>query len=190
MPTLALPEKVLQLEEAFAESRIPHAFGGAIALAYYATPRATIDLDVNVFVGVTRADEVLRVVETLGAGPISRGERERLGREEQARIPWQGTPLDLFFAYDPFHESCYERRRRMPFDDATIHVLSAEDLLVFKAIFDRAKDRRDIEELVFAMADELDEGYVHAWLVRILGAGDPRHQWLHEVLRRGGQSQA
>ena len=33
--------------------------GGALALAYYATPRATIDIDVNVFVSVARAEEVL-----------------------------------------------------------------------------------------------------------------------------------
>ena len=53
----SLPEKVLLLEEGFAGRGIPHAFGGALALAYYATPRATVDIDVNVFVPVARADE-------------------------------------------------------------------------------------------------------------------------------------
>jgi Nucleotidyl transferase AbiEii toxin, Type IV TA system len=181
MPTL--PEKVLLLEEGLRQRRIPHAFGGAIALAYYATPRATIDIDLNVFVPVERADAVLSLLEALGAGPLAPDERARLERQEQARVLWGGTPVDLFFSYDPLHESCLERRRLVPFGDGdAIHVLSAEDLLVFKALFDRDKDRRDIAELVYAMAEELDAAYARRWLERIVGADDPRYRRLEEAL--------
>ena len=38
----SLPEKVLVIHEAFGDARIPYALGGALALAYYADPRATI----------------------------------------------------------------------------------------------------------------------------------------------------
>jgi len=180
-----LSEKVLLLEEAFDRRRIPHAFGGALALAYYAVPRATIDIDVNVFVGVARADDVLDALGTLGADPISREERARLRRDEQARVLWARTPLDLFFAYDPLHDSARERRRRMPFGDATLHVLSAEDLVVFKALFDRAKDWRDLEELAFAMGGELDLAYVRHWMGRILAPEDPRVRRLEATFAPG-----
>lgn len=175
MAGVSLAEKVLRIEVGLTERRIPHAFGGAVALAYYATPRATIDIDVNVFVGIERSEEVLDVLVTLGSEPITPAERARLDRDEQARIHWDATPIDLFFSYDPFHESCMERRRALPFGDGdTIHVLSAEDLVVFKAIFDRAKDRRDIDEVFFAMTGELDTRYVARWLRRIVGPEDPR----------------
>jgi hypothetical protein len=183
--TASLSEKVLLLEAGFRQRRIPHAFGGAIALAYYATPRATIDIDVNVFVPVARADAVLGLLETLGAEPLSDAERARLEREEQARVHWDRTPVDLFFAYDTLHASCLERRRLMPFGEGdSIHVLAAEDLLVFKALFDRDKDWRDIEELSFAVGDELDTAYAKGWLERILGEGAPRYRRLCEVLER------
>jgi len=182
-PTLS--EKVLLIEEGFARRRIPHAFGGAIALAYYATPRATIDIDVNVFAGVERADEVLGALEGLGAEPLRELERARLARDDQARVLWDGTPVDLFFAYDPLHESCLARRRRVPFGEGdAIHVLAPEDLLVFKALFDRDKDWRDIEELVYAMADELDADYARDWLARIAGERDARTRRLGEILDR------
>ena len=185
MATFSLSEKVLLIEEGFRQRRVPHAFGGAIALAYYATPRATIDIDVNVFLSVDRADEVLGLLEGLGAEPLSQQERARLERDEQARVHWDATPVDLFFSYDTLHDSCLERRQRMPFgEDDTIHVLAAEDLLVFKALFDRDKDWRDIEELVFAMADELDAAYAKSWLERIVGEQDPRYRRLREVLDR------
>ncbi len=185
MATASLPEKVLLIEEGFRQRRIPHAFGGAIALAYYATPRATIDIDVNVFVPVARADDVLGVLQVLGAEPLRAEERAQLERHEQVRIHWDRTPLDLFFSYDALHESCLERRQQMPFGDGdAIHVLAAEDLLVFKAVFDRDKDWRDIEELIYAMGDELDAAYATDWLERIVGGQDPRYRRLRELLAR------
>ncbi len=50
---LTLAKRVLAIDHAL--SSIPHAFGGALALAYYAEPRATIDIDLNVFVPVAPA---------------------------------------------------------------------------------------------------------------------------------------
>jgi hypothetical protein len=183
MADLSLSEKLLLLEEELTRRRIRHAFGGAIALAYYATPRATIDLDLNVFVGVAEAQSVLSLLRDLGADAPSESEQQRLERDGQARVSWQATPVDLFFSYDAFHDSCSERRQRMPFGDGdTIHVLSAEDLVVFKAIFDRAKDWRDIGELLFAMGDAFDAAYAKEWLARIVGPDDERYRRLEEAL--------
>lgn len=176
-PEPSLSEKVLLIEATMQSARIPHAFGGAIALAYYATPRATIDIDVNVFVESERADEVLSALARLGAEAPTDSERVRLARDGQARIRWGATPVDLFFSYDAFHDACMERRCAFPFgEDETIHVLAAEDLVVFKAIFDRDKDWRDITELVFAVGDELDADWVERWLDRIVGREDERYR--------------
>ncbi len=185
MPDLSLSEKLLTLEDELHRRRIPHAFGGAIALAYYAAPRATIDLDLNVFTSVDHAGDVLGTLEDLGAEEVGTHERARLARDGQLRVRWQATPVDLFFSYDAFHDSCYERRRRVPFGDGdTIHVLSAEDLVVFKAIFDRAKDWRDIDEVLFALGEEFDGDYARDWLTRIVGPEDERLTRLAEAIAR------
>ena len=39
-----------ELADVLERRSLPYAIGGAIALGFYATPRATIDVDVNVFV--------------------------------------------------------------------------------------------------------------------------------------------
>ena len=181
----SLSEKLLLLEEELGRSKVPHAFGGAIALAYYATPRATVDLDLNVFTAVEHAAAVLEVLERLGASPLEDTERARLARDGQTRARWDVTPIDLFFSYDAFHDSCAERRRVVPFGERDrIHILSAEDLVVFKAIFDRAKDWRDIDELLFAMGEAFDADYARDWLDRIVGAGDERYRKLAEAIDR------
>jgi len=174
MPAL-LDEKILALSGAFDAAEIPHAFGGALALAYWATPRATLDIDVNVFTASERAERVLSVLAGLGVAAPSAAERRQLAERGQLRCRWDHVPLDLFFAYDPLHESCRKRSLRVPFGaGASIPILSAEDLAVFKVLFDRAKDWRDLGELLFALGGELDADYALGWLRRILEPGDVR----------------
>jgi len=120
---------------------------------------------------VDEAEGVLAVLLPRGVAAAAPREEAALRRQAQLRVFWEHTPLDLFFAYDPLHDRCRERARRVPFGPGPeIPILSAEDLVVFKVLFDRPKDRRDIEEILFSLGDELDTTYVREWLARILPA--------------------
>lgn len=93
---------------------------------------------------------LLAVLGELGADVPNPGLLVLIERDEQVRVRWEGTPIDLFFAYDALHRSSMERRRRVDFYGDPIHVLSAEDLIVYKATFDRSKDWDDIAGMIFA----------------------------------------
>lgn len=42
-------EKIELVDEALTAAAVPHAFGGALALAYHVeSPRATVDIDLNI----------------------------------------------------------------------------------------------------------------------------------------------
>jgi hypothetical protein len=186
--TLLLDEKILAIGAAFDTAQIPHAFGGALALAYWATPRATLDIDVNVFAASEASGRVLGVLAGLGVAAPSEAERRGLAERGQVRCLWEHVPIDLFFAYDPLHESCRERAQRVPFGArASIPILSAEDLAIFKVLFDRAKDWRDLAELLFALGPDFDAEYAEKWLRRILDAGDHRLQRFEALLRGGDE---
>jgi len=180
-------EKIVAIEGALERADIPHAFGGANALAYYGTPRATADIDLNVFVPSSRANDVLAVLGGLGAATSSPKLVEFIERDGQARIFWEKTPIDLFFSYDPLHDSSMERRRLVNFGEDTIHVLSAEDLMVYKAVFNREKDWRDIADMIYAAEGNLDFGYVRSWLARILSDDDPQLAQFECLVETGGQ---
>lgn len=178
----SLDEKVARIAVSLAERRVPHAFGGALALAYYAEPRATVDVDLNVFVPVDRARVVLEPLEELGV-TVDRADVEgRARREGQVRVRWGRTPIDLFFSYDPFHESCAGRVREVPFGEDRIPILAAEDLVLFKATFDRRKDWIDIEQVLFTTAGKFDIGYARRWMDRLVGSDDPRREKLEDAL--------
>jgi len=181
-------EKLVAIEAVLASAEIPHAFGGANALAYYGTPRATADIDLNVFVPASRASDVLAVLCQLGATTSSpKMTIELIERDGQARIFWQKTPIDLFFSYDPLHQSSMERRRLVDFGGDKIHVLSAEDLMVYKAVFNREKVWRDIAEMIYAAEGSLDFEYVRSWLTRIVSGDDPQLARFERLVEAGGQ---
>ncbi|HYL51038.1 MAG TPA: nucleotidyl transferase AbiEii/AbiGii toxin family protein [Acidimicrobiia bacterium] len=180
VPTL--PEKVVSLARALEESELPYAFGGALALAYYAEPRATVDIDVNVFVSPKAFRTVVKALEPLGVEATDTDRRSAL-RDGQVRLWWGNTPVDLFFATDDFHSHVARRTRLVPFGDDTIRVLAAEDLLVCKAVFDRRKDWIDIEQVLLLTAGTLDLAEVRRWLVAILGGGDARRVRFEAAVR-------
>jgi hypothetical protein len=178
----ALDEKIVLAHRALEDARIPHAFGGALALAYYAEPRATIDVDINVFVSPRRAGRTLDALAGLGAVAERGALLGRARRDGQARMRWGRTPFDLFFSYDPFHEACYAARRTVPFGDADIPILAPEHLIVCKTVFDRRKDWLDIEQILFTTARELDVIEVRTWSERILGTTDRRTKRLSRLV--------
>jgi Nucleotidyl transferase AbiEii toxin, Type IV TA system len=181
-PEPALGDKVSALARTLESGGVPFAFGGALALAYYAEPRATVDVDVNVFVAPDTVDRVAEVLEPLGIR-ASAADRRLVRRDGQVRLYWGATPVDLFFAYDAFHFHAEQRVRRVPFGPGTILVLAPEDLLVCKAVFNRRKDWIDIEQMLLLTAGTLDLDDVRRWVVAIVGGDDDRVQRFERAVR-------
>jgi hypothetical protein len=178
MPTLA--EKIVAIDAALDAASVPHAFGGALALAFHVEePRATRDIDVNVFVLPGRAAEVFGALP--GDVVWSDADVELVERDGQIRVFWDATPLDIFFSTHAFHDLAWLELERVPFAGSTLPILAATELVVFKAFFDRTRDWADIEAMLEARTPD-----VHAalgWLVDLLGADDARVGRLRELLR-------
>jgi hypothetical protein len=161
-----LGDQLLAIHHAFEAVHLPHAIGGAIALGYCTLePRATRDLDVNVFTGPERAKEVFAA---LPAGVAFSGlSLEQAERDGQVRLRGGTTPIDLFLSVLPFHDHVAAHVRLVPFEGHMIPVLSCTGLAVFKAMFDRPRDWVDIEAMVEARAVDLDEA--RRWVVTMVG---------------------
>jgi hypothetical protein len=178
---MTLPEKLVALHRSLAQRRIPHAFGGAIALAYWTLdPRGTSDIDVNLFVPATRCERALRALPEEVAQP--EGIEDTIGRDGQIRLWWDETPVDLFFDSVPLHEDAARHRKTVAFAGTRIPVLGPAELAVFKAMFDRTRDWADIEAML--AAGTLDVDAVRAELRTIFSDDDPRFPRLDEALSR------
>ena len=178
---MTLPEKVLALHRALATKRIPHAFGGALALAYWTQdPRGTSDIDLNVFVPAADSSVVLEALPAGVARPD--GTAEAIAKHGQVRLWWDETPIDLFFDYVPVHADAARHSREVPFAGTDIPILGPVELTVFKVMFDRTRDWADIEAMV--SANTLDVDAVRTALGTLLEPGDQRFDRLTEAVER------
>jgi hypothetical protein len=167
----SLADKIVALHRALAAAALPHAFGGALALAWCTRrARGTIDIDVNVFDPATRTSDLLAALPAeVSADDAAVAQLETDG---QTRLWWSTTPVDVFLDTTPFHADVGSRIRTEPFAGHDIPFLACRDLAVFKAFFDRTKDWADLEEM--QLAGTLDIEAVAGVLVHYLGPDDPR----------------
>lgn len=170
-PKPPLAEKVVAIHEALRDAGLPHAIGGAIALAYYGEPRVTVDVDVNAFLAVDSWPEVRRALSPLGID-VEIDELD-LGREKEVRLRWGRNDIHLFFATDALHEAMPHAVRDVPFGGVTIPIVSPEHLIARKAVLDRPKDWLDIEAILIA-TEPLDLDEALTWVRRLTAPDDPR----------------
>ena len=168
---MTLPEKLVELHRSLEAARIPHAFGGAIALAYSTlNPRGTSDLDVNIFAPAADPGPALAALPEDIDQP--EGTAEAIAREGQMRLWWDETPVDLFFDYEPVHAEAARNRRLVDFAGTRIPILGPDELALFKAVFNRTQDWADIEALVAAGTVDLPR--VRELLTGLVGERDGR----------------
>ncbi len=179
----SLVDKIAVLHESLQAADLPHAFGGALALAWCTEQaRGTIDIDVNVFVEVDQSGTLLAALPD----GVAHGEDDaaRLARDGQVRLWWDATPVDLFLNTTPFHATVARRARWERFAGRLVPFLSCRDIAVFKAFFNRSKDWADIEEM--QAAGTLDAPAVAAVLVEYLGVDDERVTTLERLVANPG----
>ena len=165
-----------------------HAFGGALALAYYAEPRGTIDVDVNVFVPFSRAADIVETLRVMDLAPDRPASEWSAIAGVRLTRPGEPAPLDLFFSVDDHYDEIARRIRRFPFgaDRRELPFLSAEDLALFKLSFGRDRDWVDLRRLAASVPD-LDLDYVERQLLALRGPTMyPRLARFRRIVREAG----
>jgi hypothetical protein len=149
-----LIEKLFAIHDSLAKGSVPHAFGGAIALAYCVEePRGTRDLDVNIFVDAARAEQTLACLPS--GVRVTNEDVAKVERDAQARLDWDGTPVDVFFNNLPLHRAVAAAVVWVPLLDREIPVLDCASLAIFKAFFDRTKNWADLEAIAQVSPGEI-----------------------------------
>jgi hypothetical protein len=182
-----LVEKLFSIHDSLTEAALAHAFGGAIALAYCVEePRGTRDLDVNIFVDVSRAESALA---SLPKGVRVRKEDvAKVLRDGQARLDWDGTPIDVFLNNVPLHDAVADSIVWVPLEGRDVPVLDCASLTIFKAFFDRTRDWADIEAIAVATPEDIEEA--RETIGALVGHDDPAYRRLNAISDSSGPARA
>jgi hypothetical protein len=170
-----LVEKLFTIHDSLTEAGLAHAFGGAIALAYCVEePRGTRDLDVNIFIDASEAESALASLP--GGVRVRKKDIAKVKRDGQARLDWDGTPIDVFLNNIPLHDAVAAAVVWVRLEGRDIPVLDCASLTIFKAFFDRTKDWADIEAIAIATPEDI-EGAAET-IADLVGEDDPAVQKL------------
>jgi hypothetical protein len=167
------------LADTLVKNHIEYAIGGALAVAYYANPRATVDVDINIFAPPeTGLDHVLEVLKSVGFEPDNAATLSRTAKEDgQFRGRLAGIRVDVFVPAIAFYAALNTRKRQVSLLDGPLNILGPEDLLILKMMFFRRKDLADAEAMLRG-GNVIDLNQVRTTLVEFVGAQDERiREW-------------
>ena len=161
-PDAGVRRAIADLEAALDEAGAPHMLIGGLAVILRGVVRQTDDVDATVWAEGVDLKQLIRILKRHRiAGRIP--DLESFARAHQVlqliHRP-SGTPIDLSLAWLPFEKAALKRAERIVIDEKAVTVAVAEDLIIYKSVAWRDRDRADIERLLLIHGRALDLGNI------------------------------
>jgi len=133
---------------------------GGLALSAWGLPRATLDIDLTLWVP---SDNLDRVCEGLCSRyhPRVADPREFVGKTRVLPVTTNtGVRIDFLFAAFPFEKEMVERAPLRQLGDVTVRVATLEDLILLKLPSSRGRDQDDVRIILGAHGKRLQWDYL------------------------------
>jgi predicted nucleotidyltransferase len=134
---------------------------GGITLSQWGFSRYTHDVDIKVLVPDTNYTTMRNTLRAAFPEPA------RIHAPQNpliVAVTIQGVIVDFLLALPGYEEQIIERAVSRDLGGWSIQVCTAEDLIIQKVVAGRDRDWLDIEELLIARHDRLDQAYIEEWL--------------------------
>ena len=168
-----LERALIVLAQRLSELNVSYMLVGGMANAVWGEPRATLDIDVTVWV---TDEDIDRLVPALAREFTPRIDHPRRFIEETRVLPLrtsEGVNVDMIFGMLPFEQEAIERAVLISIWDTEVRCCTPEDLILLKIISDRPQDRSDARGILLRRLADFDLNYL-----------EPRIRELAEALGR------
>ena len=149
--------ELARIVKAFDENKIDYALCGGLALAVYAKPRATLDIDIMVqadFIGKIKkkAEELKKKAEELGFTVHAAPMKLKGGAVQIHRMTKFDDELGEHLSLDllvvtPETKLSWDSRITVEWEEGTLKVLSPKGLIQLKSLRNSGQDKDDIKYL-------------------------------------------
>ena len=161
------------LARTFKDSNVPYMIIGGLASAIWGNPRATLDIDVTIWVAVDHIQETVSMLEKKYACMVE----NPLDFISETRVlpvkTNENLRIDIIFGVLPFEIDAIDRAVEVKVGDTFIKFCTAEDLILLKIISERSKDIEDVRCVLHFQKNNLDFIYL-----------EPRIKELSDLLDR------
>jgi acylphosphatase len=156
-----------QVAKALESSAVPHVLVGSMSSNVHGFARSTKDIDLVVQTdrpGLERLFDALK--EGFDLDPQASFETITGTLRHVLTAKDRMFKVEIFqVSNDPHDQERFRRRLaiRYPSLDATVSILTAEDVIVTKLRWARPKDLEDVRDVIAVQGDDLDWDYIHRW---------------------------
>lgn len=158
-------QSTAQIQDHLTKSGIGSAVIGGLAVAFWGEPRLTRDVDLKVLL---KREESHNLISLLKPRYICLAQEPEKTLREVGFLFVRaagGPRIDLLLADTAFDEEAVQRAKPIVVGPScSITICSAEDLLIYKMISIRARDREDVQGIITRQKERLDDGYILNWL--------------------------
>jgi hypothetical protein len=167
-----LESALVEVASLLEEIGLPYMLIGGLAVALWGEPRATLDVDVSVWVEPQHFDEA---VQTIAGRFRTLPDALEFARRTRVLpvVTAQGIRADIVFSALDEERRMMERARVKRVGTVDVRVASVEDLIWMKLMSERPKDQQDARQLIHHFRATLDRKYL-----------DPKLEELAEAFAR------
>lgn len=148
------------LSGVFERENVPYMIIGGLANAIWGHPRATLDIDVTIWVADDMIKKIISMIENkyvaLVEAPSDFVSKTRVLPVKNE----EGLRIDIIFGVLPYEKDAIERAVEKKVGDTLIKFCSAEDLILLKIISERPKDLEDVRGILRVQKFDLDFKYL------------------------------
>ena len=174
-PSKRILEALADLAKAFQRIDAPSMVIGGIAVIAHGVARQTVDIDATVLAARLDTSQILEVLAEHSIRPRIPNFLEFAEKSQVLLLVHERTQvtLEISFAFTSFEQEALAKAIEVSFGGVKISVAIPEDLVIYKALAWRDRDRYDIEQLLTLHGDHIDLERVRAFVhefAQILGA--------------------
>ena len=172
-----LDTTLLKLARTLSDNNIPYMVIGGIANAVWGEPRATLDIDVTIWVDEDETDTVVSILSSSFRSLIV----DHISFIQETNVlPLEsedGVRVDLIFGKLPYEQEAISRSVEVAIENVPVRFCTPEDLILHKIISDREKDIDDARGVAIRRMGSLDITYLEPRIRELSDALDRPEIW-------------
>ena len=159
-------EALAALTRALGKLPQPSMIIGGVAVILRGVGRHTVDIDSTIAGEGLAIDSLLAALAEQAIVPRAKGAEDLARRSHVLLVKHSPTeiPLDISLAWLPFELEALDVATEEDFGGVPIRAARAEDLVIYKVIAWRARDREDAEQLLSLWGEQIDVTRVRDWV--------------------------
>lgn len=162
---MTIDEVALRVATALNAAGLPFMLVGGFSSNYHGIPRSTKDADFVVQFSAPLSESFTQILgPDFSAEPQMSFETNTGTQRQEFRVNGTLFKVEVFRLSDDEHDQeRFRRRQAVLVKGCPVVFPTAEDVIIWKLRWARAKDRDDIRAVMGVQADKLDWAYIECW---------------------------